>query len=272
MLITSLRDAEATLEAAGVASPRMLAQIIAAHLLGCTLMELGLRMREPTPDQFEALVARRAQREPLQHIIGKAWFGPLILKVGPGVFIPRPETEVLADWAVQQLSGGETVVDLCTGSGALAAYVATLVPTTKVTAVELSPSAAHYAQENLPPSVNLIIGDATDPNVLRPLMGTVDVLVSNPPYVPETPDLTPEVYYDPAMAVFSGKDGMDMIKLLIPVIHELLAPHGRVGIEHDDATSLAVLQEFRAHGGFEEITVVKDLTGRNRFVTASKLP
>lgn len=117
-------------------------------------------------DQFEALVARRAQREPLQHIVGEAWFGPLTLKVGPGVFIPRPETEVLADWAVQQLSGGENVVDLCTGSGALAAYVATLVPTARVTAVELSPAAARYAQQNLPTNVNLVIGDATDSGLL----------------------------------------------------------------------------------------------------------
>ncbi|NOL59040.1 peptide chain release factor N(5)-glutamine methyltransferase [Corynebacterium ulcerans] len=272
MLFTSLRDAEATLEAAGVASPRNDAQILAAHLLRCTPMELGLRMREPTPDQFEALVARRAQREPLQHIVGEAWFGPLTLKVGPGVFIPRPETEVLADWAVQQLSGGENVVDLCTGSGALAAYVATLVPTARVTAVELSPAAARYAQQNLPTNVNLVIGDATDSGLLRSLAGTVDVVVSNPPYVPETPDLAPEVYHDPAMAVFSGEDGMDAIKLLIPVIHELLVPNGRVGIEHDDATSLAVLQEFHKHGGFGEIAVLEDLTGRNRFVKASKLP
>lgn len=220
---------------------------------------------------YEALVARREHREPLQHVLGVAWFGPLELEVGPGVFIPRPETEVLAEWGVRQLRGMDSplVVDLCTGSGALAAYIAHEAPNARVYAVELSDAAFSYAQRNLADSgVTLIQGDVTDPEILAELNSSVDLLVTNPPYVPETDDLEPEVYADPHEAVFSGTDGMTLIRQMVPTVSRLLKPRGRVGIEHDDTTSSLVQAALHDAGGFTAIKPLTDLTGTPRFVTA----
>lgn len=234
---------------------------------------------------YGALVGRREAREPLQHILGVAWFGALELEVGPGVFIPRPETEVLADWGVKfltKLNSGETtrfnsqvprVVDLCAGSGALALYVAHYVPQAEVWAVELADAALAYIRRNVArhaPDLQLVQGDVTDSEILPALHGTVDLVLTNPPYVPETPDLDPEVYQDPHEAVFGGVDGMETITAMIPTIAALLRPGGRVGIEHDDETSQQVQEALRAHGGFSDIEVLKDLTGTARFVTAER--
>ncbi|BAU95586.1 protoporphyrinogen oxidase [Corynebacterium suranareeae] len=273
----ALRDATATLERAGVASPLVDARLIAAHLLGCGQLDLALRMRDEVPEGFAEAIARREKREPLQHILGTAPMGPLDLHVGPGVFIPRPETEVLADWAVRQVRGSvekQRIIDLCTGSGALATYIAHELVDATVYAVELDPGAATWAQKNFDefaPQVHLIHGDVTDPTLLSQLHGTFDMVVSNPPYVPESDDLDPEVYQDPHMAVFSGADGMDVIKEMIHLVFNLLREDGVVGIEHDDSTSEAVQEVFRQHGGFEAIEVLNDLTGTARFVTARKL-
>lgn len=275
-----LRTATTTLADAGVASPANDARLIAAHLIGCAPLDLALRMRDEFPpalrEDFAAAVARRAGREPLQHILGRAPMGPLDLHVGPGVFIPRPETEVLADWAVRQLRGrrAPVVVDLCTGSGALAAYIGHELDDAHLTAVELSTEAAAWARRNFiefAPRVHLVQGDVTEPGLLPELHGRVDLVVSNPPYVPESPDLDPEVYHDPHEAVFSGPEGMDVITGMLPLIHALLRPGGQVGIEHDDTTSASVRQVLRTHGGFTGVAVLPDLTGRARFVTASKL-
>lgn len=272
----ALRDATVILKQAAVASPLNDARLIAAHLLDCGPLNVALYMRDPVPDGFDEAVARRAAREPLQHILGRAPMGPLDLHVGPGVFVPRPETEVLADWAVRRGRGVDkpVVVDLCTGSGALAAYIAHELVDASVTAVELDPGAAAWAERNFDeftPGVDLVIGDATDPTLLPHLHGRVDIVVSNPPYVPETGDLDPEVYRDPHMAVFSGATGMDVITEMIHLIHALLTPGGVVGIEHDDTTSAAVRDVVTGHGGFRDVAVLKDLTGRDRFITASKL-
>ncbi|WP_080795419.1 peptide chain release factor N(5)-glutamine methyltransferase [Corynebacterium pacaense] len=268
----ALRTAAARLEAAGVASPANDARLIAAHLLGCAPLNVALHTREAVPEGFDLLVDKRCSRVPLQHLLGTAPMGALDLRVGPGVFIPRPETEVLAEWAVRQRPA--TVVDLCTGSGAIAAYIAHELVDASVTAVELDPGAARWAARNLEelaPGVNLVIGDATDPGLLPELHGGVDLVVSNPPYVPETGELEPEVYRDPHMAVFSGESGMDVIEKMVDLIHALLRSGGRTGVEHDDSTSEAVQQVFLDHGGFGEVRVMRDLAGRARFVTASKL-
>lgn len=274
----ALRDAAGRVRAAGVPSPEWDARVLAAHLIHCGHMDIPMG-QEPIPGfdvAYGALVGRREAREPLQHILGHAWFGPLELEVGPGVFIPRPETEVLADWGVRVLtnSGAENdsrVVDLCTGTGALALYVAHYLPRAQVWGVELSDASLAYAQRNAAryaPELQLIQGDVTDPQVLSELDGTVDLVLTNPPYVPETLDLEPEVYQDPHEAVFGGVDGMDTITAMIPTIARLLRTGGRVGLEHDDETSHQVQEAFRAHGGFEQVDILHDLTGTARFVTA----
>ncbi|AZA11235.1 peptide chain release factor N(5)-glutamine methyltransferase [Corynebacterium gerontici] len=271
-LAQALRRAEAILAKAGVASPLVDAKLLAANRLACSPMELHFRMGDAAPEGFWEDIERRAQREPLQHITGVAYFGPLELKVGPGVFVPRPETEVLADWAVRRTKPGDTVVDLCTGSGALAAYVASFADA-KVWAVEQSEEAIAYARQNLPTAVTLVQGDAGDVEKLgglARLRGKVDVLVSNPPYVPESDALPAEVYHDPYEAVFAGADGMELIPRLLDVAYALLGDGGVLAVEHDDATSVEVQKAFSA-AGFDEVEVLKDLTGTPRFVTGSKL-
>lgn len=269
----ALRSAAERLRASGVPSPEWDARFMAAYLTHTGHMDIPLH-EEPMPGfdvAYEALVARREHREPLQHVLGVAWFGSLELEVGPGVFIPRPETEVLAEWGVRQLRGMDSplVVDLCTGSGALAAYIAHEAPNARVYAVELSDAAFSYAQRNLADSgVTLIQGDVTDPEILAELNGSVDLLVTNPPYVPETDDLEPEVYADPHEAVFSGTDGMTLIRQMVPTVSRLLKPRGRVGIEHDDTTSSLVQAALHDAGGFTAIKPLTDLTGTPRFVTA----
>lgn len=269
----ALRFAAERLRRAGVASPEWDARILASHLIHCGHMDIPMHEKAmPGFDiAYEQLIARRAAREPLQHLLGAAWFGPLELRVGPGVFIPRPETEVLADWAVRSLQGLESprVVDLCTGSGALALYVSHLRPDARVLAVELDDDALAYTTTNTHGSgVEVIHADATDPRVLESIDGQVDLVVSNPPYVPLSMDLDPEVYQDPALAVFAGEDGMSVIPGIADTAARLLKVGGRFGIEHDDETSAQVQALVRENGAFCAVEVLRDLTGTARFVTA----
>jgi len=270
-----IASAANTLREAGVDSPEVDARLLAAHVLGVAPMQL---MFADAPADFGGryteLVARRAAREPLQHITGTAPFYGVDLAVGPGVFIPRPETEVLAEWAVRKLVDAPpapTVVDLGSGTGALAIAVARARPDANVYAVERSEAARAYLQRNvekLAPQVNVVAGDMTDPELLAGI--TADVVVSNPPYVPETLQLQAEVYADPHEAVFSGADGMAAIRGLVPAVKQMLKDGGAVGIEHDDTTSEAAQAELRG-GGFADVRALEDMTGRARFVTASKL-
>lgn len=270
-----IASAANTLREAGVDSPEVDARLLAAHVLGVAPLQL---MFADAPadfgERYTELVARRAAREPLQHIIGTAPFYGVDLAVGPGVFIPRPETEILAEWAVRKLIDAPpapTVVDLGSGTGALAIAVARARPDANVYAVERSEAARAYLQRNvekLALQVNVVAGDMTDPELLAGI--GADVVVTNPPYVPETPELQAEVYADPHEAVFSGADGMAAIRGLVPAVKQMLKDGGAVGIEHDDTTSEAVQAELRA-GGFADVRALEDLTGRARFVTASKL-
>lgn len=297
-LAEAVDDARRRFKAAGVASPMYDAKTIAADLLGAS-SHLGVQFMAPHEipvdffPRFEEAVSRREAREPLQHILGSAPFGIHDLKVGPGVFIPRPETEVLAEWAVATLDSyitdtdeeefaefeqrGMIVVDFGTGSGALAIYIAERTDADEVIGVELSRQAVAVAQENAAEysNVRVISGDMTDPDLLERYSGKVTMVVANPPYVPYEPEesgvLDPEIYRDPEEAVFSGEDGMDAIRGLIPVAARLLAPGGFLGIEHDDTTAAATRELVEQSGEFENIENLKDLTGRERFVTASKL-
>jgi release factor glutamine methyltransferase len=273
-----IRRAAADLGRAGVASPDFDAAELLAHVLGTTRPELALR-EEVTPEQsrvYDELVARRAAREPLQHLTGSAAFRHVELAVGPGVFVPRPETELLAGWAVDMAravaAGGRTpvVVDLCTGSGAIALSVATEVPAARVHAVELDEPAHGWAERNLAGSgVDLRHGDMAD--AFPDLDGSVDVVVCNPPYIPldAYESVAPEARdHDPALALFSGTDGLVALRVLERVAARLLRPCGVAGAEHADVQGESAPAVFVAAGRWSDVRDHPDLTGRPRFVTA----
>lgn len=274
----TLRDAitaaAATLAEAGIDSARTDAELLAAHTAG---VERGrLIMFDPDPaffDRFGDAVAVRAKRVPLQHITGAVAFGPVQLTVGPGVFTPRPETEVLLDWVLSQpLPESPVIIDVCTGSGALAVALATAIPSARVIGVEKDPAALDYARRNAAATaVQLLLADACDPHLLPELVGAVDVVVANPPYIPAGAVLDPEVAeHDPAHALFGGTDGMDVIVPIVRRSAEWLRPGGLVAVEHDDGTAAAVLETVAQTGAFAEATSHRDLTGRPRFVTARR--
>lgn len=267
-----LAAAAARLRDAGVASPEHDAAELLAHVLGTRRNRLALveRVDETQAAAYDALVERRGAREPLQHLTGEAWFRHVRLAVGPGVFTPRPETELLAGWAVEAATplGRPVVVDLCTGSGAIAKAVADEVPHADVHAVELSPEAFAYAEANLT-GVDLRLGDAF--TAFDDLLGRVDVVVCNPPYVPleAWESVAPEARdHDPHLALFSGADGLDAIRLLAVRAAELLRPGGVVGVEHADVQGESVPDVFAATGRWTEVRDHADLTGRARFTTA----
>lgn len=272
----AIDDAAALLADAGVGSPRVDAELLAAHAAGTERGRLGLLTRPvdvPTDfqDRFAALVAERAKRVPLQHLTGTAAFGPVQLAVGPGVFTPRPETEALLEWAMdQQLPHGAVIVDLCTGSGALALALAGHQPDARVIAVDDSDSALSYARRNLAgTAVELLAADVTDPGLRTDLDGTVDLVVANPPYIPDGVPLEPEVAaHDPAHALFGGPDGMVVIRAIAALARRWLRDGGRCAVEHDDTTSAQTAETFTDVGGFDAVRPHRDLTGRPRFVTA----
>lgn len=267
------RTATDVLARAGVPSPARDADELMAHVLGVGLGSLALRdhLDADQAARFEALVLRRATREPLQHLLGTAAFRYVELAVGPGVFVPRPETELLAGWAVDACVGRErpVVVDLCTGSGALAKAIAHEVPRARVYAVELDPAAHAWAERNLRDTgVQLRLGDFA--TAFDELVGTVDVVVSNPPYVPTTAEhlVAPEALaFDPHLALFSGEDGLDAIRLLEVRAAQLLHAGGVLGVEHDDTHGTVVPELFAATGRWHHTRAHDDLAGLPRYMT-----
>lgn len=267
----------ATAALAQVPSPRVDAELLAAHLLhGGSRAELqramlmGERLTPAQVAEYEALVARRASREPLQHITGCAPFYRLELSVGPGVFVPRPETELLVEEALGVLRLTEKtnvprVVDLCTGSGAIAAAIKSELPNAQVFAVELSEEAIPYTRKNLEPlGVHLVQGDAL--TALTEQAGRFDAVLSNPPYIPSgnVPADPEAALHDPEMALYGGgADGMQMPSAIAARAYELLAPGGFFMMEHDDTQEEAVA-ELLARVGFERCYPVRDLNGRSR--------
>ncbi|MCV7301339.1 peptide chain release factor N(5)-glutamine methyltransferase [Mycobacterium barrassiae] len=264
--------AAAVLDEAGISSPKADAELLAAHVAG---VERGrLPFVEPAPDffeRFDALVAERVKRTPLQHIVGTAAFGPVTVEVGPGVFIPRPETEAMLEWAVaQHLSQEPLIVDLCTGTGALAFALSKHWPDARIVAVDDSECALEYAERNLAGTgVELIRADVTEPGELPTLDGSVDLLVANPPYIPDGAALEPEVAeHDPPHALFGGPDGMAVIDAIAELAARWLRIGGRCAVEHDDTTSERTVEAFTRAGRFDDVIGRRDLTGRPRFVTA----
>jgi release factor glutamine methyltransferase len=265
--------AAAALAEAGVGSPRTDAELLAAHAARTDRGRLAVVDAGPEFfDRYDNLVAARAKRVPLQHLTGTAPFGPVTVEVGPGVFIPRPETESMLEWAVAQpLSQDAVIVDLCTGSGALALALSGQWPDARVIAVDDSEDALDYARRNVAGTpVELLRADVTKPGLLHELDGGVDLVVANPPYIPDGATLEPEVAeHDPAHALFGGPDGMTVIRAIGELAARWLRPGGRCAVEHDDTTSALTVEVFTHNGRFVDVTARHDLAGRPRFVTAT---
>jgi release factor glutamine methyltransferase len=270
------------LAAAGVASPRHDAAELAAYVLGVPRSRLGLA-RELTAAQrarYADLVGQRASRVPLQHLTGVAGFRYLELAVGPGVFVPRPETELLAGWAIAALAAhaGPLVVDLCAGSAAIALALAQEVPGARVHAVEWDPHAAAWAERNIAarvaagdPPVTLHQADIADPDLLADLAGAADLVTANPPYIPAGATVEPEVAeHDPPAALWGGADGLDAIRAVERAAARLLRPGGLVGVEHADVQGDTVPALFTRTGRWTDVADHPDLAGRPRYTTACR--
>jgi release factor glutamine methyltransferase len=231
-------------------------------------------------EEYGALVARRAAREPLQHLLGTAVLGPVAVAVGPGVFTPRPETELLLEWGLKAIAGVPTplVVDLCTGSGALALAVAASRPDATVHAVEADPGALTWARRNVAAHVDargtpvvLHAADVRWPDLLPELESRVDLVLCNPPYVPDATPVPPEVSgWDPPGAVFGGPDGLEIIRAVIGASAALLRYDGRLVIEHDDTHGDVVPALLRRRRVLTDVEEHRDLAGRPRFATARR--
>jgi release factor glutamine methyltransferase len=272
-LRSAIDSATTLLADAGIDSARYDAEELAAHVAGTERGRLSL-LGPPDDtffDHYNAAVAARSRRVPLQHLTGTAAFGPLTLSVGPGVFIPRPETEAMLEWVVAQaLPAKPVVVDVCTGSGALALALARHWPGARVIGLDDSDAALDYARRNAAgTTVEFVCADVTDPDVLTELDGQVDLVVSNPPYVPDGAELEPEVVdHDPPHAVFGGPDGMAVIPAVARLAGRLLRPGGLFAVEHDDTTSSITAEIICGIELFDDVVARTDLTGRPRFVTA----
>jgi len=266
--------AAVALAEAGVGSPRTDAELLAAHAAATDRGRLAFADTGPEfCERYDELVARRAKRVPLQHLTGTAAFGPVTVHVGPGVFIPRPETESWLEWAVAQpLSQSPLIVDLCTGSGALAVALSKHWPDARVIAVDDSEDALAYARRNTEGTpVELVQADVTGPGLLAELDGQVDLVVANPPYIPDGAELEPEVAeHDPPHALFAGPDGMAVIDRIVELAARLLRDGGRCAVEHDDTTSPRTVEAFTRTERFVDVAARHDLSGRPRFVTATR--
>ncbi|WP_022881688.1 peptide chain release factor N(5)-glutamine methyltransferase [Gryllotalpicola ginsengisoli] len=280
---TLLGEITEQLTEAGVPSPEVDALLIVGHVLGVSRGRVqAMAITDAAADAAQTasvrtLAARRAAREPLQHLTGSAAFRALELAVGPGVFVPRPETEQVAQLAIDALRAAAVpepiAVDLGTGSGAIALALATEVPTARVWAVEKSAEAYPWTQRNFEavgaPNATLLAGDLADPGLLPELAGRVDVVISNPPYVPDgAVPRDPEVrLFDPAMALYGGPDGLDLVRALSRTALRLAHPGGLLVIEHGELQGRAI-RDLLAADGWRAPATHPDLAGRDRATTA----
>lgn len=290
-----LRGAEEQLSAAGVVSARHDSEALLAHVLDversaiARLLVLQARIDDDQYARFSDLVAKRASRVPLQHLIGVTSFRRIDLRVGRGVFVPRPETELVAGHAIDALSSPDlgqpaVVVDLCSGSGAIALSIADEVRTARVTAVELDPDALVWLDRNvealqLRERVAVVAGDAGAAATLLPdLVGCCDVVVSNPPYVPDGAVIRdPEVVdFDPALALWGGPDGLDVVRRIESQAALLLVPGGLFIVEHADLQGeslpalLAACVDEHGQPTWTDVVDHVDLADRPRFTTARR--
>jgi release factor glutamine methyltransferase len=278
-LSEALALASEKLSTAGVPSPQADATWLLCHIIDTDRSDLLTRItfdQDLAAEQLEAFLvalARREKREPLQHITGKAAFRSLELSVGPGVFIPRPETEQVVQYAIdylRQLPMPGVAIDLGTGSGAIAIAMAVEVPQTKVYAVELSQAAFDYAAKNIEANmaaVELRLGAMQE--VVSDLVGGLDVVISNPPYIPDSAiPIDPEVRnFDPELALYGGEDGLDVIRDISGIAAALLRAGGLLVLEHAESQSDAI-RELLLNDGWLSVSAFQDATMRYRTITA----
>ena len=280
--VRAVRDhAALALGNAGIHDPDVDVELLIGHVLGLGRGEvqakiaLDYALGADAVASIEQLVSRRAKREPLQHITGKAPFRNLVLSVGPGVFVPRPETEVVAQIAIDSLrataSAEPIAVDLGTGSGAIALAMATEVAHAKVFAIERSPEAHAWAERNVAASgaenLELVLGDLAD--AFPALNALVSVVISNPPYVPtDAVPRDPEVRnFDPEMALYGGQDGLDVVRQVSTTARRLLHPGGTLVIEHGELQG-AQIRALLDADDWRATATHPDLLGRDRSTTA----
>jgi release factor glutamine methyltransferase len=276
-------EAAARLESAGVESPRHDAEALLAHALG---IERGELAGSPAAagealSRFEHDVERRSRRVPLQHLTGVAGFRYLDLEVGPGVFVPRPETELMAGAAVDEarrlaaIAPEPVVVDLCSGSGAIALAVATEEPRARVVAVERSSEAEAYAARNasrIAPSVDVRLGDMA--TAADDLVNSVHIVTANPPYIPPAAYESVAIEareHDPGEALWSGSDGLDAIRVVASVAARLLVDGGLLLCEHADVQGDAVVSLLADAGCWRDVRDHRDLAGRDRYASARRI-
>jgi release factor glutamine methyltransferase len=273
-----LGEATDRLRQAGIDSPAQDARILMSFVTGVELARLPLvdELDDDHARRFTALVLQRTQRIPVQHLTGRAHFRRVDVEVGPGVFVPRPETEVMTGWAIDQLRPLTTrarrplVVELCTGSGVISKAIAAELTRVDIHAVEVSEDAAAYARRNLADTlVELHVEDMTD--ALVDFNGQIDLLIANPPYIPleAYESVAPEARdHDPTMALFAGADGLDAIRVVVSVAGRLLRPAGLLCFEHADVQGESAPALVVGSGAFTAVRDHRDLAGRPRFVTA----
>jgi release factor glutamine methyltransferase len=291
-----LVDAERRLDRAGVASPRFDAESMLSHVLGVPRTRLFLHdnVERTQASAFERLVIRRMSREPLQHILGSAGFRTLSLEVGKGVFVPRPETEVVVEAALRELrlrptdaNGRRLVIDMCSGSGAIALSMAVEEPGTDVVAVEVSADAIPWLQRNVDAHaealaavgsrVSVVHGDVATIGVglLNQLIGDVALVVSNPPYIPERMvPRDPEVaVYDPNLALFGGSDGLNVVRQVVAASARVLPNGGVLLVEHADVQGPEAqngVPRLLLDAGWGDVIDLQDLAGKPRFTRATR--
>ena len=281
-LAALLAKAASDFEAAGIESAQVDAELIAAFVLQTTrgalqaqLLVADLALTNDQAAQFAAFATRRSAREPLQHLTGQAHFRNITLKVGKGVFVPRPETEFVTGLAIDDVKARgldePIVVDLCAGSGAIGLAIANELPNARVFGVEKSEDAIAFTRENYaaiaPTNATVVLGDMAD--AFEELNASVDFVISNPPYIPaEMVPIYPEVaLHDPALALYGGADGLELIRVVSQVAKRLLKPGGGLAIEHADMQAEQVRQ-LLLNDGWSLVQTHQDFNGRDRAATA----